>query len=176
MIRSYNEIVAMAVKAARGAGIPLGHAEDFGPALAYVVSQDPANARNAVACLEAGPAPLECAVDTGEMTITCISAIMAAPVAIDALVAGVHRVVVKGCTTPDLLAAYCALAGGCAAQMGDVITLTPAKVPAETITAGPVDVDAEIWKALNAFAKKTYVPATEASRLSGAGAGLTDND
>ena len=32
------------------------------------------------------------------------------------------------------------------------------------------------FKALNEFAKKTYAPATEESRLAGAGAGLNDND
>ena len=41
---------------------------------------------------------------------------------------------------------------------------------------GPVDIADEIWEALSAFAHRTYVPATEASRLKGAGAGLTDND
>jgi hypothetical protein len=42
--------------------------------------------------------------------------------------------------------------------------------------SGAVDIDDEIWEALGAFAHRTYVPATEASRLKGAGAGLTDND
>ena len=37
-------------------------------------------------------------------------------------------------------------------------------------------VDAETWSRLNAFAQRTFAPATEASRLAGAGAGLTDND
>ncbi len=32
------------------------------------------------------------------------------------------------------------------------------------------------WAILDGFAHRTYVPATEASRLAGAGAGLTDND
>ncbi len=41
---------------------------------------------------------------------------------------------------------------------------------------GPVDIADEIWEALSVFAHRTYVPATEASRLKGAGAGLTDND
>ena len=39
-----------------------------------------------------------------------------------------------------------------------------------------VDMNEEIWEALGRFAHRTYVPATEASRLKGAGAGLTDND
>ena len=34
----------------------------------------------------------------------------------------------------------------------------------------------ENWKRLNALAHKTYAPATEESRLLGAGAGLSDND
>ena len=33
-----------------------------------------------------------------------------------------------------------------------------------------------VWRALDAFALRTYVPATEESRLSGAGAGTSDND
>ena len=37
-------------------------------------------------------------------------------------------------------------------------------------------VDAETWSRLSAFAHRTFAPATEASRLAGAGAGLTDND
>ena len=38
------------------------------------------------------------------------------------------------------------------------------------------DVDADTWGRLNAFAQRTFAPATEASRLAGAGAGLSDND
>jgi len=38
------------------------------------------------------------------------------------------------------------------------------------------DVCNTIWQILNDFAYQTYVPATDKSRLSGAGAGLVDND
>ena len=41
---------------------------------------------------------------------------------------------------------------------------------------GDVQVEAESWEPLEEYAFKTYVEATEASRLSGAGAGLNDND
>jgi hypothetical protein len=37
-------------------------------------------------------------------------------------------------------------------------------------------VDAETWSRLSAFAHRTFAPATEASRIAGAGARLTDND
>jgi hypothetical protein len=39
-----------------------------------------------------------------------------------------------------------------------------------------VDPDPSAWKILTRMASRTYAPATEASRLKGAGAGLTDND
>lgn len=43
-------------------------------------------------------------------------------------------------------------------------------------TQSRVAVEDRHWQALGEYAKKTYAPATESSRLSGAGAGVTDND
>jgi hypothetical protein len=45
-----------------------------------------------------------------------------------------------------------------------------------TAPAGPCKIDKQIWERLNRLAAQTYVPETESSRLSGAGAGLVDND
>ncbi len=42
--------------------------------------------------------------------------------------------------------------------------------------ANGLSVDAETWRRIYAYANRQLVPATEASRLTGAGAGLTDND
>jgi hypothetical protein len=58
------------------------------------------------------------------------------------------------------------------------VTVTPAAHAAggRAEVARGADVDPAIWKRADALAVKTYVPATEASRLQGAGAGLTDND
>ena len=39
-----------------------------------------------------------------------------------------------------------------------------------------LDPDTDDWRILKRFAGRTYAPATEASRLKGAGAGLNDND
>jgi len=36
--------------------------------------------------------------------------------------------------------------------------------------------DTAAWESLNSFAHRTFAPATEASRIAGAGAGLSDND
>ena len=38
------------------------------------------------------------------------------------------------------------------------------------------NVDADVWSKLATFAHRTYAPATEESRMLGAGAGVTDND
>lgn len=38
------------------------------------------------------------------------------------------------------------------------------------------NVSSDVWTKLNTFAQRTYAPATEASRLLGAGAGVSDND
>ena len=46
----------------------------------------------------------------------------------------------------------------------------------EPTTIVEIDVEVGIWTKLSSLAHKSYVPASEASRLSGAGAGLTDND
>lgn len=49
------------------------------------------------------------------------------------------------------------------------------RVPPRATESGRA-VDAETWSRLSAFAHRMLAPATEASRLAGAGAGLTDND
>ena len=41
---------------------------------------------------------------------------------------------------------------------------------------GPFDVDESLWSAFAQYAAKMLVPESEASRLAGAGAGLSDND
>lgn len=69
--------------------------------------------------------------------------------------------------------------GAVNAKVADQVSVDACE-PAEEIThrwqPGAVDIADEIWEALSAFAHRTYVPASEASRLKGAGAGLTDND
>lgn len=59
-------------------------------------------------------------------------------------------------------------------------TVTPITGPIRAAPPIPaargVDVDAAVWTRADAYARRTYVPASEDSRLSGAGAGLSDND
>ena len=50
------------------------------------------------------------------------------------------------------------------------------KKPLPQKPLNPLNIDPKIWQKLLAQAQKTYVPSSEKSRKSGAGAGLTDND
>jgi hypothetical protein len=55
-------------------------------------------------------------------------------------------------------------------ELPEMMTIANAAIPRVPITASAC------ITVLNGFAKNTYAPATEASRLAGAGAGLNDND
>lgn len=62
----------------------------------------------------------------------------------------------------------------------EVATVRCSITNASTATLNPQPqsrfVSSQVWDRLNELAQRTYVPASEASRLSGAGAGLNDND
>lgn len=91
---------------------------------------------------------------------------------------------VDGVDCPELLEGM-ALAAACNYGLITVInanasttelTIRLGEATSSPKVSGALDVPTDTYKALNAFAQKTYVPATDASRLKGAGAGLTDND
>jgi len=147
MIRSHNEIATMATKAARGAGAPLGHAQ-----------LDQQNTGNG-------------------MVMNAAQAVIAAPIAIDMVKAGANTVQLRDIDAPALVSAYCRLAGGVTCKIeDDYCTISGADVDAFAFSARACEFSDEVWEFLAALAAKTYVPATEESRLAGAGAGLTDND
>jgi len=156
MIRSHNEIATMATKAARGAGAPLGHAEDFGPVVAYLAAHDAEGLSCLQAALGANIRQLDQQNTGNGMVMNAAQAVIAAPIAIDMVKAGANTVQLRDIDAPALVSAYCRLAGG--------------------VTCKIEDDYCTIWEFLAALAAKTYVPATEESRLAGAGAGLTDND
>ena len=71
------------------------------------------------------------------------------------------------------------------AEPGVEIVMAETDVPAildiciaPEVAAGSGEIEApdEIWRELGRLAARTYVPASETSRLMGAGAGLRDND
>ena len=142
MKRAINEIQGIVLKAARGAGVPLGIAEDLSDCVPFALAND---ALNDIA---------------------------------DILSRGDHARLVDDIALVD-------------AQIFDTQTSLPPHMPHRLFEAlcaargmetllepafGPQTVSETHWTQLAALAALTFVPATEASRASGAGAGLSDND
>lgn len=154
--RSANEIEALVLKAARGGGLPLGHAEDLAAAVAYLDLET----------LTSCPCHSGAAMDI--------------PKAIDAVLAGESAQPVDA--DAPLVAAYCAAVHR---QTGQAVASreTSAGVVIERVAEaeavqplGRRIIAQALGDHLADMAAKTLVPESEASRLAGAGAGLTDND
>ncbi|AXI45677.1 hypothetical protein C1J03_06275 [Sulfitobacter sp. SK012] len=160
MIRSLNEVAALAGKAARGAGAPAAQATRFGQAAVQhlCAGRDPQALTRALAALPGGP-------------------ILDLPLAL--MQQAEAQVVEGGFETKgwDTLARSYVAALPFAATLNEKNLLwidlnTPAKRSPVARCDLPEDLCAD-WQAL---AAKTLVPETDASRLGGAGAGLLDND
>lgn len=159
MKRSLNEIAGMIHKAARGAGLPLGHCDDLAAAGARLVAQGGDAAQITQALSE----------ETGVA--------MSGPIAIDAVLVKDDDVRMRDVSTPDLMLAMVAArrVDVTGKLDGDDIVLCPGTQARDPVT-GPAVVPDKDWAIWADLAAKTFVPATEESRLGGAGAGLTDND
>jgi hypothetical protein len=216
MAFSQNEIEAMGKRAARGAGLPWGLAEEAGKAARWLSSRGLPGPEELAEILTRNDGK-----NYDELAPVSVDGVWRAPSGrLCPLVSGAAlsdraaeiaagREIQFGPTgQPLLLAPYVA---GVAKQTGTavelswagvVITFTPESVSIEgepaALAARSADsiccrrteravveavqrppgrvVDAETWSRLNAFAQRTFAPATEASRLAGAGASLTDND
>ena len=216
MTFSLNEIEAMGKRAARGAGLSWGLAEEAGKAARWLAARGlPGPDQLAeILTLNDGKSYDDLAPVSIEGEWRAPSDRLCPLVCGAALcdrageIAAGREIELGPVARPLLLAPYVAAAArqaGCAIELswtGAAMVFAPEGVSIdaapEALTArgadharcrrvdGPVTapsadpctgaVDAETWTRLNAFALRTFAPATEASRLAGAGAGLTDND
>ena len=169
---SLNEVEGTALKAARGAGFPLGQAEDLARVAAYLVGIG-GKASVITAALQEPAIAAQATWGTDSLVISG-SAAMIAPVICDAFRMGYDRVTFDNPQHSIYIGAALAVEGvplwweGCTIRRGDSEVLP--------VIPGPVTVPQADWDIWQGLAAKTYVPETEASRLAGAGAGLTDND
>lgn len=144
MKRTINEIQGMVLKAARGAGVPLGIAEDLSACVPFALTE---NALSDIADI---------------LNQSDFASLITDIAIIDAQICGTH-----GSDVPHMPArlfrALCAFRG--METHGNA-------------ASGPQSVSETQWAQLAALAALTLVPATEASRTSGAGAGagISDND
>lgn len=177
MKRSINEIASTALKAARGAGVPLGHAEEFARAVEVLARRGDVD--GLVEAAEALTRPHRTAKllqEAAECTLQPASAIMAMPIACDLLRAGIGEVRLRDCTEQRLAQAFAVLSAAKVVSSEGDLSVTAAEEMDMPEFSGPCAVPDRAWVIFTEFAAKTFVPETEASRQSGAGAGLTDND
>lgn len=180
--RSLNEVAALVLKAARGAGLPLGHAEDIAAAAPLLAAAAPQDLDQLVVAL--APPHDKVTLPEGDPILLLSPRVaMAGPLILD-------RLMVEGGSaclrTPDAPALMIALARA-AVPAGHIamraegtdlhLTAAPDQPPSEPpAPTGPVPIPTHIRTSLERLAALTLVPESETSRRSGAGAGLSDND
>ncbi len=193
LLVSFNEVESQATKAARGAGLPWGLAEDAGRAARQLAAwgQDWSAALIELLCSPEGGERLRrvaylvdlvSANRAGSVIVGEVDPSWAVPLL--ALAAHArrdfltlrwagHQIVTgfpggpspeRPIGSPGNVVLEIEI-GGHAARIGQrALPPTRARVPASR------------WREIDAFAARTYVPASAESRLAGAGAGLDDND
>lgn len=190
-----NEVEGMAQKAARGAGLPWGIAEDTGRAAGWLARRVGAWAGPLLALLEVPPpraeSPLFAAAllaDSAAAGAACDIARVVAPIwALPGLLALSPQPVavwldgarVQGAPGRDACASLPAEALAALPAAALSLRFPPAPPPLPYLL--PVRfrrslVPASEWRRLEVLAALTYVPASDRSRRTGAGAGLLDDE
>lgn len=169
MIVSSNELQMLVLKACRGVGIPMAQAQEV--AVALVKTPDALEA-----LLPHLAQPIKTAhYDFSEgLTVHEASLLRDFSACADAAALGVQPVRICGMAACDLAHALARSRGLSIAADGADVVFTGSEAARPEVSRGVVA--PEIWQQVSNFAALTYVPETDASRLGGAGAGLSDND
>ena len=155
---SANEIEGLVLKAARGGALPTGLGEDLASATAFLdlarLSQCP--------CSSGAAAAIPSAIDLvmvakGPQTVTADHALIEAYVAVAEAQTGQTLIWQR-------------------TENGAVIERLDGAAPKDHAPLGRRDIPDTLLAHLKEMGAKMLVPETDASRLAGAGAGLTDND
>lgn len=188
VLLSYNEVQTLARKAASGAGLPHGIAEDIGQAAVWLSARGVDAIRVVVAALaDHWPAIL-----AGQAAIDALCCGETEEVALDDRDCGLLLIGLAGAAAMNAgLGLAVRLGNGDVVPLmrgSDVVDRIPSAVALRLLSDAVGDVsacfgarrpaatDAEAYAAALGLAAKTYVPASELSRVQGAGAGTTDND
>ncbi len=158
------------LKACRGAGLPLAQAQDVAKAVSCQGTADVF-----AELIELLNAPLPSKMDVSANVVRNAHVLRDLPGLADAVLAGAGSFVLHGATSV-------AIAKSIAGQAGVSCTECPEGLRLEgdgsqhSAVATRVNISDEHWHSLERLAAKILVPETEETRLSGAGAGLNDND
>ena len=188
---SANEILHTCRKAALANGLTHDRATDIGEAITWLEQQGQKGCQALTKMLDEADAtpPLNIKIKDKTLTITHHRPAMEGIAAIDWLIANPNKTIkIKKLTHGLILAG---ILGAREKQSNltfqtkpknwqsctDAIEITLKKTNAKkNQPQKTLNIDPKIWKKLQTQAQKTYVPSSEKSRKSGAGAGLTDND
>jgi len=188
MSYSLNELASLCRKAARGAGYSWGMAEEAGRAARWLEAQGYLGAKALAGLLEA--------TDGTPPTAPNISSIWHAAQPLCPITTGAALVdhsflltdgpIQLGPTRyPLLLLPFADAIGAVDLKWnGDLGTTETAQVTIRKTTTAKTsqpsysrsNLTPDLYARLSHYAARTYAPATDASRLAGAGAGLSDND
>lgn len=218
---SLNEVEALARKAARGAGMSWGLAEETGKAVRWLALYGLPSLAPLVDLLSAQDGvdyadlrPVETLEPEGRAVWRAPGGALC-PIASGAALADLAAPIAAGRETRlvqlrepmlllpfvaraaryegvalavDVAGAHAALGPGGPAPFDDALAAARGPIDADVHAeadapapqpepgVGGVALPDELWERASAFAHRTYVPASEASRLTGAGAGTSDND
>ena len=187
MIVSRNEVHGTLRKAALGAKLPAGTADDLAHAASWMEAQGLPALAMAVSYIETGAAArlnLATVFDrilAGESTVSVVANELLIGFAADAARHYDERFLIEwGLLRIAVAADGFEIVGGAeAARPGpDAAAAQVSRGPAPCVSpqADVIEVPDAVWTAANRLAAEFYVPASEASRLAGAGAGVNDND
>ena len=169
MNMSSNELQMAVLKACRGVGLPVAQAQDVAAAIAI----SPWALKQLLFHLAQPTTPALFKFSVG---VDLLNAYILRDFSscADAARLGVSPVVLRGLSLCDVIKAMALYRGvSVKVQAGDLL-LTADEPP--VLAPSRCDVDPVDWQNLGKYAALTYVSETDASRLVGAGAGLTDND
>lgn len=172
--RSISEMQALTLKAALGCGVPLGHAQELSVAVPWFMGWDGAFLQ-VIRALSAPITPMSVREDARGLIFDGAQAIMAGPMAIDAVLCGAERVVLN-----DLDCEQVFLGLLLSVQFhepiqfriepiknGLLLTMEAGRMP---IPPGPpLPVDRGVVAQLQIWAERRLVPDSAQSRALGAG-------
>ena len=182
---SLNEAETLCAKAARGAGYSWGQADEIGRAARTLAAEGRDFGAALLTLLQAresfvAPAPERLALwraggpDVGGARPLCpvLAATWLLDVGFDAV--GLRLMNIGAPVWLDALLRPAGLGAACDDPLFGDATLI--RRPPAPETGKRAAVDPEIWRALNDYAARTYVPESESSRRRGAGGGRVDDD
>jgi len=191
MSYALNEVEAMAKRATRGAGYEWGLAEEAAKATRWLCAQGLDGANILAGVLGSGERDSTCPLSAGAGLSDRATLLSATPstlngvtntamllpfAALAARQTGAAVIVTCGDARAVTDGNRLSLTGSFPIGVSDVEVHTGGALEKPTPPATRANPDPDAWEVLGRLAHRTYAPATEESRMLGAGAGLLDND